>query len=111
MAFGLERILTAMDKLSIKISHATDSVLLYPCNQKVAGEACEVAHLLRTQGAKVNYCPQILDEKNAIAYAKHRGHSVVIGFMGSGKYFTSTTEDNSQELSEKYGRLLHSVCG
>jgi len=71
MAFGLERIITAMEEISMTVEDENPTLLLFgPCKRAVVN----YAHRLRGLGVMVDFNPNIEDSSKADEYAQKRNY-------------------------------------
>jgi len=110
MAFGIERLMTASEKLTIPNHAACNPVLVYPHDDEAAQEAFRIANALRKHGEKVNFCAQSMASLNAIEYATNKHHTVIVVCMVDGNHQVICSGHNSGRLESRFRRLLHSVC-
>lgn len=110
MAFGIERLMTASEKLTTCNHTACTSVLIYPHDDEATQEAFRIANTLRKHGEKVNFCAQPMASLNAIEYATNKHHTVIVACMVNGKHQVICSGHNSGRLERRFRRLLHSIC-
>jgi len=100
MAFGLERIITAMEELSMMVNDENPTILLFGVNKQTA---ITRAYQMRRHDIMVDYNPNIMILSEAVEYARTRGYSAVVCCDGLEIAITTikpTPESFYQKMSE-----------
>lgn len=98
MAFGLERIITAMRLLGMFDDAKLQQRILVVANQEIdERRAISIVNRLRFAGIPVDYLPHGINEDVA-NYARHRGFCAIIEFVDDCNYVASAIIDAGKEL-------------
>lgn len=105
MAFGLERILTAMKMMEMSHASSNERVLVVPLHKDHGATALYVARSLRKDGIHTDLCAEMPDIESARKYASSRNFNVLVFYSEDGVQVENLW--SSSELAEKVCKLVN----
>jgi histidyl-tRNA synthetase len=117
MAFGLERILTAMEELSMDAQNSGQTVLVFSETPLEEGGdamknlAFDMAKHLRANGLMIDYNPGPISRAEAEAYAKTHDYAVLCGINRSGVVDVGAFKECHHHLAEQAREILDRFDG
>ncbi|MFA5297332.1 MAG: histidine--tRNA ligase [Lutibacter sp.] len=108
MAFGLERILTVMEEMSIMTDENNQTILAYSSNSGKK-DAFLATHHLRNSGIMVDFNPQISVFSEAIEYAKKRNYSAILICGDNRNFSVKPVAENALAIIERIGDELSKI--
>jgi len=106
MAFGLDRIVTAMEYLSINIDDENSTLLLFGSEKKVA---IARAQQLRGHGIAVDFNPDIKESSEAADYATNRNYSAFAECNGGGNIFVTSIKEGLHSFGQDLQKAISAV--
>ena len=106
MAFGLDRIIAAMDELSMGSVCESHNVLVYPMTDGAKKAAFLAAQHLRSANIGTDFLPLAVTPSDASSYAKQRGLCVSVSCACDGSYTVSQTQDGASPYVDRVNAVL-----
>jgi histidyl-tRNA synthetase len=105
MAFGLERIITAMEELSMVVDDINPTVLLYGPDKHIA---LAFAHQMRGHDVMVDFNPNLNDLSEATEYAQVRNYPAIVHCHENVATLTAL-KDSSQLFFQKLEAVISAI--
>lgn len=107
MAFGLERILTSMEELSMSVEADIHALLLFAETDDAREPAFHRAHMLRGKGFAVEFNPEIRTMAEAEAHATARDYGIVMSCDEEGRYTVAAIKEGVADVMQE----IIGTCG
>jgi len=108
MAFGLERILTVMEELSMPTEGNNQTILAYSSNDEKKSALLAVYHL-RNSGIMVDFNPQMSVFPRAMEYAKKRNYPAILICGGNKGFSVKPVAENTLPIIERVKSELSKI--
>lgn len=106
MAFGLERILTAMKELSIDVENTNRTVLVFTSDERLKDDALRTANYLRGNNLMVNFNPNARTACEAKEYAQQYDYAILCHVCEKGTFLVTSLRESLHEFAEEVRKTL-----